>query len=135
MTTKIQSIRKEFGKPFRDVIRDYADEGYSCHRTAILLGMNDNTLRNYCTQFDLHKYWKPVSERRPECRGVGTEKKRKYTDNELLVFVRNYPTLKQFMASAPVAPGTIYYRFPGGWKEIVRQANERLSRHDSKETR
>lgn len=122
--TKIQAIREEFQEPFRDVIKGFAEMGYSRVMTARILDMSNSYLEKLCKVYNLNRYWKPVMERRPECRGKGISKPRKYTDAELFGYVRQYPELSKFKELAPVDHGTIYYRFKGySWEEITRMAN------------
>lgn len=71
--TALQRIRKENeGQPAREVIRDYAEMGYSKRSVAKNLGISRSTLASICARFDLDKHFdKSQSELRPECRGGG----------------------------------------------------------------
>ncbi len=68
MTTKIQAVRKEFDEPFRDVVKGFAEMGYSRMATAEILEFNLSYFRTLCVRFDLHKYFKPQKEMRDECK-------------------------------------------------------------------
>src|SRR5690242_16404655 len=98
--SKMLEVRREFGEPFADVVRGFAEMGYSRTATAQALGFNLPYFRTLLTRFDLHRHFKPQREQRPECRGKGTKKpgmmvggrvrnggKRKYTDEHLLQLV------------------------------------------------
>lgn len=133
--TKIIRIRREFGEPFREVVKGFAEMGYSRRATAEILDINLSYFRQLCTRFDLHRHFKPQREMRPECRSHGGGKgwlkgkaryvPRKYTDEYLLGLLRKYPDLTycQFENLAPVSASTIQRRF-GGWNKARRQANE-----------
>lgn len=127
--TKIHQVRVEFGETFKDVVKGFAEMGYSRRATAEILEFNLSYFRQLCTRFDLHRYFKPQKDMRPECRAHGkgwlTGKKRpfkprKYSDEFLLEGVRKHPKYYEFMA-AVCHPGTVNYRFGKTWREIVRQ--------------
>jgi len=69
---KLLEIRKEFGEPFVDVVKGFAEMGYSKTATAKILGIANRYFRDVCRRFDLNKFFpKTASERRRECRGGG----------------------------------------------------------------
>ena len=124
--TKVHQVRRKFHEPFRDVVKGFAEMGYSRRATAEILEINLSYFRQLCTRFDLHKYFKPQSEMRPECRsrsskggwpkGKPRNVPRKYSDEYLLSLLRKHPDLTyyQFEHLAPVSASTIQRRF-GGW--------------------
>jgi hypothetical protein len=67
--TKIQSIRQEYGEPFRDVVRGFAIAGNSKTLTAKVLGMDIHHFYDCCTSYGLHQYFKPQAEMNELCRG------------------------------------------------------------------
>lgn len=144
MTTKIQSIRKEFGEPFRDVVRGFAEMGYSRNMTAGILEINARWFFEICKNYNLNQYFTPYKGRRDLQKQrlyAGGWKRpnntciRKYSDADLLERVRKHPSSFLFAEQAGVTVKTVKDRFKKPWKEIVRQANERLSCNDGKETR
>jgi hypothetical protein len=132
--TKIQSIRKEFGEPFRDVVHGFAEMGYSRKMTAGILEINARWFYEICKNYNLNQYFVPYKSRRdlwkpriytggwkrPDVKGV-----RKYSDADLLGRVRKHPSIYLFAEQAGVSIGTVKGRFKKPWKEIVRKANER----------
>jgi len=104
--------------------------GYSRRATAEILEINLSWFRQLCTRFDLHQYFKPRSEMRPECkpagkgwpRGKHRNKPLKYTDEYLLEQVRKYGTYWETYWKAPVSASIIQKRF-GSWRNAKRRAN------------
>lgn len=81
---KMRQISQEFGEPFRDVVKGFAEQGNSITLTAAALGVDRGYFRKLLHRLDLHKLF-PTSRlaMRPECRGVGvdrTEQARKTAD-------------------------------------------------------
>lgn len=128
---KLLEIRKEFGEPFVDVVKGFAEMGYSKAATARALGIADRYFRDICRRFDLNKFFpKMASERRRECRGGGIgwpkgkprgKTHNKVTDTELLTEVATYPKLRLFRARAKFDDRTVRRRF-GSFGKAVAQA-------------
>jgi len=144
--TKVHQVRREFGEPFRDVVRGFAVMGYSRAATANILHFNLSYFRQLCTRFNLHQYFKPQREMRPECRGVGTTRKgwpkgkkrpfrARYTNEYLLGLVARYPIYGDFMSWAPVAASTVTRRFRVPWREIVKMAQQEVFHDSDRNTR
>lgn len=68
---KLLAVRKEFGEPFVDVVRGFAEMGYSRRMTANVLNFNLSYFRALCTRFDLHRHFKPQGKMRRDCKGGG----------------------------------------------------------------
>lgn len=128
---KLLEIRKEFGEPFVDVVKGFAEMGYSKTATAKILGIANRYFRDVCRRFDLNKFFpKTASERRRECRGggIGWPKGKpretshnKITDTEILAEVAAFPNLRLFRARARFDDRTVRRRF-GSFKEAVAKA-------------
>lgn len=69
--TKMLRIRREYGESFCDVVKGYAELGYSRTLTAAVLGINLSYFRQLCSRFDLHRHYKPQGEMRRDCKGGG----------------------------------------------------------------
>lgn len=127
---KLLEIRKEFGEPFVDVVKGFAEMGYSKAATARALGIADRYFRDICRRFSLDKFFpKTASERRRECRGSGIgwpkgkprgTSHNKVTDTELLAEVAAYPNLRLFRAKAKFDDRTVRRRFGSFGKAIAR---------------
>ena len=119
--TKLQAIREEFDEPFRDVVKGFARMGYSRRATREILEIKSKRyFAVVCKAFGLEDCWRPIAEL---CSTKGRPRPRKYTDEELFAYVRQYPDLPKFKALSPVDHGTIYNRFRGySWREIVEMA-------------
>jgi hypothetical protein len=132
--TKVQQVRKEFDEPFRDVVKGFAEMGYSRSFTAKVLEINLSYFRQLCTRFDLHQYFKPQSEMLLECKPKGKgwpkgkkqKRREKYSNNQLLYAVKKYPFYDQFILSAPMAASTVKRRFNVSWREITLMAKQIL---------
>jgi hypothetical protein len=141
MTTKIHAIRKEFGEPFRDVVRGFAQMGYSQRATAEILEFNRSYFRQLCARFDLLRHFKKQRDMRDECKPYGGAgpgwtkgKKRvphhKFSIEFMLGEARKHPRKNDCIAGGLCHPDTIIKRLCKPWKEIVRQANE-LAKYES----
>jgi hypothetical protein len=132
--TKVQQVRKEFDEPFRDVVKGFAEMGYSRSFTAKVLEINLSYFRQLCTRFDLHQYFKPQSEMLLECKPKGKgwpkgkkrKRREKYSNNQLLYAVKKYPFYDEFILSAPMAASTVKRRFNVSWREITLMAKQIL---------
>jgi len=69
--TKMLQVRREYGESFCDVVRGYAELGYSRRLTAAVLGINVGYFRQLCSRFDLHRHFRPQALMRPDCKGRG----------------------------------------------------------------
>ena len=130
---KLLQIRKEFDEPFIDVVKGFAEMGYSRAATAKILEFNLSYFRQLRTRFDLHRHFKPFKDLREDCRSGGGRgwpkgrarpRRQKYTDEQLLAEVRKYPNFSLFTTMADVDMKTIYRRF-GSFTEARRLAVER----------
>jgi len=119
---KLMAVRKEFGEPFVDVVRGFAELGYSRTATAEILEFNLSYFRQILTRFDLHKHFPPQSAMRDECKGRGTgrvkgtlaPRPKVYSDNYLLDQVRRMPSYSLARCMGDVNVSTIQNRF-GTW--------------------
>lgn len=129
MSTKMVRVRKDFGESFQDVVKGFAEMGYSRRAVADILDFNLSYFRQLCLRYDLHKYFKPQSEMRRECRrtkgGGGWPKgkprpyKPLYSDEELLKEVAIYDVSTTFTSLSDIALSTVLRRF-GSWGEAKR---------------
>lgn len=131
MTTKIQAVRKEFQEPFRDVVRRFAEDGYSKRLTARILDFDVSQFQKTCKRLGIDNFL-PHREQRKECRPGGKGKPkgsigykpRTYTDEYLLSVVRSHPVTTYFDDQTGVSVKTIKERFRQPWAKIVRMAHE-----------
>lgn len=129
--SKMIQIRKDYGEPFVDVVRGFAEMGYSRSMTAATLGINLPYFRQLCTRFDLHRHFRPQNEMRQECKGggkgwpKGTPRPRapKYKDTDLLAEVRKYPVSTLFSTMSDIHLTTVQRRF-GSFRQAVRLSRE-----------
>ena len=49
--TRVQQIRKEFGEPFKDIVRDFAQMRYSKRCTALTLGITTSYFNVYLKRY------------------------------------------------------------------------------------
>jgi hypothetical protein len=116
---KLLEIRKEYDEPFVEVVKGYAEMGYSRAATARVLGFDPANFHRVCTRFQLHPYFKPRVELRDDCtpKGKGWVKGKKrnrgnqYTEAELLAEVQRWPTTTLFMRHSLISLSTIIRRF------------------------
>ena len=119
---KMRQISKEFDEPFTDVVRGFAEMGYSRRATAQILNVSVSTFRKMCDRFNLHRHFPAKRDMRKECKGraagwpKGKKKHRKqqYTDREVLAEVAKYPASNLFSAMADISLSTVKRRF-GSW--------------------
>lgn len=120
---KLMAVRKEFGEPFVDVVKGFAELGYSRSATAEILGFNLSYFRQLLTRFDLHKCFPEQANMRRECKsgggagwpkGVNRPRAPRYTDEHLLAEVRRLPQYSFARCMGDVDPKTIQNRF-GSW--------------------
>ncbi len=134
---KLMAIRKEYGEPFVDVVRGYAELGYSRTFTAEVLGINLSYFRALCARFDLHKSFLPQGEMRQECKGgskggggwpkgVARPRAVTYSDEQLLAEVRRIPDYSLHRNMGDVDVSTIQGRF-GSWKQARALAGVSIS--------
>jgi hypothetical protein len=135
--TKIQQIRKEYGETFCNVVKGYAEMGYSRALTAQILGIDRGYFRKLLNRHNLQSHFKPRMEMMPCCRGVGhpghTERnrntaKRRVDDHVLLSWVEKCRTVREFNAKSPHHFSTVRERW-GSWTEAKRQAREACHGH------
>lgn len=132
---KLRETAKEFDEPFIDVVRGFAEMGYSRRATAEILEYNLSYFRQLCTRFDLHRHFKAQKDMRRECRktaGGGWPKgkkrsgKPKYSDQLVLKQVRAYPDSSTFASLADINISTVYRRF-GSFANARQMAEKTLS--------
>ena len=123
--TKIQEIRKEYGEPFREVVRGYARMGYSKTATAQVLEISLSYFRQLLTRFDLHRFFDP-STYNDSCKsygygsgkgwpkGVSRDSPVLYSDQYLLARVSMLKVSWIFDQFAPPYSSTVRRRF-GSW--------------------
>lgn len=119
---KMRQISKEFDEPFVDVVRGFAEMGYSRRATAQILNINLPYFRRLCDRFGLHQHFKPQKDMRDECKGNGRgwppgkaqNRRSKYSDTEILEEVRKYPASTLFQSLADIDLSTVQRRF-GSW--------------------
>lgn len=120
----VQKVAEHYGTSFSDTVRVYAEQGCSKTLTASTLGMSRRYFRLLCDRFNLNGYFKPQRKMRADCKGDGSNPRKKtYSDRELLAEVAKARTLQQFKDSAKIAHTTIYYRF-GSWSEAKKLSSE-----------
>lgn len=119
---KLIAVRKEYGEPFTDVVRGFAEMGYSRRAVADVLGFNLSYFRQVLTRFDLHRHFQPQAQMRGECKGggkgwpKGKERPRDatYTNEQLLAEVRRLPSYSMSRCVGNIDPKTVQNRF-GSW--------------------
>ncbi|MFA5323347.1 MAG: hypothetical protein WC373_11810 [Smithella sp.] len=113
---KRKAVEEEFDEPFADVVKGFADFGYSMKFTAGLLGYHEEGFRQLVHKEGWRHYFKAQRDMVPECRSgnrKGMEKPKIHTDEYLLSLVRQYPRYTDFITYSPVAKSTIWTRFGG----------------------
>lgn len=129
---KLRQTAKEYGEPFIDVVKGYAEMGYSRRATAEILGYNLSYFRQLCLRFNLHRHFKKQKDMRRECRrtsggGWPKGKKRprppKYSDKDILAQVRIYNDRNLFMAMADIHIVTVTRRF-GSFAKALKLARK-----------
>jgi|GEM_PF-2151572 len=130
--TKVQKIQKEYGS-FKEAVAHYAEIGCSQRLTAKTLGMDRRHFLRTLRRFRLEGlFTKDPKRMLPECRpghrkgGApwlrhGSDKK--YTDDELLLWVGQCRTTREFNEKSPYNAVTVFDRF-GSWlkaKDLARQ--------------
>ena len=103
---KMRQISKEYDEPFTDVVRGFAEMGYSRRATAQILNINLPYFRRLCDRFGLHPHFKPQQDMRDECKGHGNgwpkgkpqSRSARYTDAEILAEVSKYPVSTLFQS-------------------------------------
>ena len=130
--TKMALIRKEYGESFKEVVRGYAEMGYSRSFTASTLGINLSYFRQLCTRFDLHRHFKPQGQMRRECRqgtnstggwpkGKPRPRPPRYSFDEILAEVRKYPVSTLFESMSHISVSTVHRQF-GSFTNALRAA-------------
>lgn len=127
---KMRQIAKEFGEPFVDVVRGFAEMGYSRRATAKILNINLSYFRQLCDRLGLHQHFKQQRDMRDECKGHGKgwpkgkpqARRSRYTDAEILEEVSKYPVSTLFQSMAAIDISTVHRRF-GGWTAARRLAH------------
>jgi len=123
---KVVAVEVEFGEPFADIVKGFAEMGYSRTVTAGALGFNLSYFRNLLKRSDLDAYFLPQAQQRPECRGKGVSRgcgakrpgngpAQKYSDAFLLECVASSGSSRRFKDQFSIDPGTVRYRF-GSWQ-------------------
>lgn len=116
---KLMAIRLEYGEPFVDVVRGFAEMGYSQRATAEILCLSRAYFRELLGRFDLRKHFLPQAQMRSECRGqgVGWPKGKPrprgviYSDERILAEVRSIPHYSVFRCMASMDATTVQSRF------------------------
>lgn len=111
--TKVHQIRQEFDESFKDVVFWFAKTGYSKRATAQILGINRDWFRTLISRHAPDAPWKPVKERRDDCKP--RNKKHKYSDEYLLSLLREFPglSIRKFNRVSPVSADIYFDRFSG----------------------
>jgi hypothetical protein len=113
-------VRREYGEPFSDVVKGFAEMGYSQRLTAEVLGFNLSYFRQLLKRFgllaafnrpqrDLVKDCRPGGKGR--ARGVRSPRSPRYSDRDLLQEVRRYHDIALFDTMSDVALCTVQRRF------------------------
>ena len=116
---KLMAIRLEYGEPFIDVVRGFAEMGYSRRATAEVLSLSLSYFRELLGRFDLHRHFLLQAQMRQECRGqgVGWPKGKPrprgvvYSDERILAEVRSIPHYSVFRCMASMDAATVQNRF------------------------
>ena len=127
---KVVAVEAEFDESFYDVVRGFAEMGYSQTATAQVLEFNLPYFRSLLKKFELLGHFLPQSQQRAECRGAVSQRVRgtkrssysrapKYTDEYLLSCVAASSSSYDFHIRFMIDPGTIRNRF-GSWKSAKR---------------
>ena len=131
---KILSVEEEFDESFEDVVRGFAEMGYSQQAVAQILEFNRSYFRELLRRMDLTGCFLPQRLLRPECRGgarrgvpgpkrPGNGAAQKYTDEYLLRCVAAAPTTYELKRQFRIDPQTIRNRF-GSWKKAKKHSKE-----------
>ena len=120
---KLMAIRLEYGEPFVDVVRGFAEMGYSRRATAAVLDLNLSYFRQLLVRFDLGRHFLPQSQMRRECKGAGTgcpkgtsrPRAAVYSNDQLLAEVRRLPSYSLSRHLGTVNVSTVQARF-GSWR-------------------
>ncbi|HOD97371.1 MAG TPA: hypothetical protein PLT63_01215 [Syntrophales bacterium] len=126
--TKMHQVRKEFGEPFRDVVKGFAIMGYSRKATAEFVEITDSWFNELCERFDLRKHFRRqrkdfVSVCKPpgHPKGKTIRQPQRYSDEYLLAVLRGYSKrisqvrFNQLQGGRPCAD-TYLKRF-GSWRK------------------
>lgn len=137
MQTTVHRIRQEFERPFREVVEQFAADGYSKRATAQILDVSLSQFRTLIVRYAPEAHWKYHRELRRECRSCGMNgghqtggwkkgkkrlpeqrKPRKYTDEQLFDMLRKYPHINghDWNQLGPCSITTITRRF-GTWNK------------------
>lgn len=129
----LQQVRQEYGS-FRAAVEHYASIGCSRRMVAEYLGFDRSHFRRLVRRFGLsHLFPADRLQMLPECRGVGhpsraaANRRRsgvKISAEDLLPWVRQARTSREFQQTAPYSLSTVLARF-GSWREAKRAARER----------
>lgn len=134
--SKMIAVRKEFGEPFVDVVRGFAEMGYSKRSTAQILGFNLPYFRDLLARFELHGDFLPQAQQRKECRSggcvagsaaasrPGNGRAITYTDDDLLAMVGRSRSSRDFESSTMIYRSTVSRRF-GSWGNAMELAKKR----------
>jgi hypothetical protein len=130
----LTQVRSEYGS-FREAVQHYAAMGCSRRMTARYLGFDRTHFRQLVRRFDLDGLFpQSRSEMLPECRGVGhparAEANRRraaprITAEELLPWVRQCRTAREFQRDAPYSLWVVIARF-GSWRDARAVARRTL---------
>lgn len=132
---KLARLEQEFNEPFTEVIKGFAEMGYSISATAEILGFNRKYFSKVINDHQLRVHFKPQAELRPECRGKGASHgagikrpgnggKIRYSNGYLLQQIAAARNSMDFRITNMIDLGTVSNRF-GSWGK-ARKLAERM---------
>lgn len=123
---KLLQIRREYDEPFVDVVKGFAEMGYSRRFTARVLGFNVVYLIALLNRFGLQRHFRSRRDMLPECKGPGWPKGKpnprglRYSDEDIFNEIRRYKNYHDFARKAKMSMSLVEKRF--GWKNARRLA-------------
>jgi len=123
---RLLQVRKEYGEPFVDVVKDFAEMGYSRRFVAGMLGFNVQHFIDTLNRFGLQKHFRLHRDMRPECkspgwpRGKPNPRNNRYSDEDIFSEVRRCKTYHDFARGAKMSMSLVEKRF--GWRNARRLA-------------
>jgi hypothetical protein len=118
-------IKREYGEPLSEVIKGYALMGYSKRAVASALGIHEVTMGRWVERLGLSGRFVRSAYNdscKPKTYGgsgrpAGCSMPRRYTDEQLLAFVADFPSYHALNRAPGVPAGfTIITRF-GSWRQ------------------
>lgn len=127
------AIRKEFDEPMSDVIKGFAQMGYSMLATSRAMGIGTQAmsawikrlgLRHHFDRSNYNEVCKPINKKGGWPKGKKRDRRVKYTDRELLSYVATCPQYHKFNERPEFPAGSTVIRRFGSWNNAKCKAKE-----------